>query len=253
MTSHTSSGNFCPCLHLRLGLGLFSVFVSFCICVLKFAAARYLAGIATALGYPAGFITKVTVMPFLRVLFADVRVCLCLPVSACVCLCLTLHACVHLQTQFFQRELVKMTAALGHRSQTTNDHDGLPKVSDTIPFSVSAFYALILCPAMAIAGQSVATWHTYPASGLVINPEGIEISPDMVGPMPNQVIVSCITLDAVLQLLCNGRLADLRHIGGLHGLMAPRTKVKDLKTDASLVGYVLGADPRPCAVGCYIV
>ena len=164
-----------------------------------------------------------------------------LPVSACVCLCLTLHACVHLQTQFFQRELVKMTAALGHRSQTTNDHDGLPKVSDTIPFSVSAFYALILCPAMAIAGQSVATWHVYPASGLVINPEGIEISPDMVGPMPNQVIVSCITLDAVLQLLCNGRLADLRHIGGLHGLMAPRTKVKDLKTDASLVGYVLGA------------
>ena len=64
---------------------------------------------ATASGYSVrqpGFINPATVVPFTRATLAEAN--------------------------FFQRELVKMTSALGHRSMSGHDADHLPVVSDGI-------------------------------------------------------------------------------------------------------------------------
>ena len=68
----------------------FGVFVNVELCRHEVSAINYFAGIAGALGYPAGFVNPNTVVPFMRSTLTEMN--------------------------FFQRELVKMTSSLGHRS-----------------------------------------------------------------------------------------------------------------------------------------
>lgn len=68
----------------------FGVFINIELCRQETSCISYLEGIAGALGYPAGFINPATVVPFMRATVAEMN--------------------------FFQRELVKMTSSLGHRS-----------------------------------------------------------------------------------------------------------------------------------------
>jgi|EP01043_Picozoa_sp_COSAG02_P017349 hypothetical protein len=166
--------------------------------------------ISYALGYKPGFINAGTVVPFTRATLAEAN--------------------------FFQRELVKMTSALGHRSMSGHDADHLPVVSDTLSISACSFYMLLLRPALEVK---------YYGGTLDILPTTVNFDDNGSSVAnANTILIKCNTLSDVLELFNSGRLGQLRHIGGLHGLMIPRCQVTDLATGAKTVAFVLAADPR---------
>lgn len=115
-------------------------------------------------------------------------------------------------------------------------------VSDTFSLSELAFYTLILWPASMIDAITISPVGCIPSDPLR-TPRALNA---------NTIIVECNTLDAVLQLFDAGRLGEMRHIGGMHGLMIPRCQITDLATGATTVAFVLAKDSRSVD-GCHLL